>query len=104
MFDDAEVTRQLDGWDLARWARALDEGRLLDPARDGTYRVQGRIGEVVFEVRDGEVRCVSADCPDHVCVRSGTVRAGAPVVCAPNGVVAEFTGVSEGGAVDAVSR
>lgn len=23
MYDDAEVTRQLDGWDLARWARHL---------------------------------------------------------------------------------
>lgn len=35
MFDDAEVTRQLDGWDLARWARHLAAklagGDLLPP-------------------------------------------------------------------------
>ena len=36
MFDDAEVTRQLDGWDLARWARHLAAklvgGDVLPPA------------------------------------------------------------------------
>jgi chemosensory pili system protein ChpB (putative protein-glutamate methylesterase) len=39
MYDDAEVTRQLDGWDLARWARHLAAklvgGDLLPPAPGG---------------------------------------------------------------------
>lgn len=39
MYDDAEVTRQLDGWDLARWARHLASklvgGDLLPPAPGG---------------------------------------------------------------------
>ena len=40
MYDDAEVTRQLDGWDLARWARHLAAklvgGDLLPPAPGGS--------------------------------------------------------------------
>lgn len=39
MYDDAEVTRQLDGWDLARWARHLAAklvgGDLLPPPPGG---------------------------------------------------------------------
>lgn len=39
MYDDAEVTRQLDGWDLARWARHLAAkllgGDLLPPVPGG---------------------------------------------------------------------
>ena len=40
MFDDAEVTARLDGWDLNRWARHIAAKMLgnevLPPAPDGT--------------------------------------------------------------------
>lgn len=45
IYDDAEVTRQLDGWDLARWARHLasklagTESALLPPAPRDADRV-----------------------------------------------------------------
>lgn len=43
MYDDAEVTRQLDGWDLARWARHLAAklagGDVLPPAPGGADTV-----------------------------------------------------------------
>ncbi len=75
----------------------------VDPGRDGRYTVAGRDGAVVFEVRDGVVRCVASSCPDQVCVRSGSLTPSRPIVCAPNGVVASLTS-SRGGGLDAVSR
>lgn len=74
----------------------------LDLRLDGRYSVQGRTGTLVLEVADGAVRCVDADCPDGVCLRSGAARPGKPIVCAPNGV--SVTVSRRGGGLDAVSR
>lgn len=71
--------------------------------KDGRYRIQGRGGVLTLSVSEGRVRCVQADCPDQVCVRTGTAAAGRPIVCAPNGVSVSLEGkVSED--LDAVSR
>lgn len=44
MFDDAEVTRQLEGWDLARWARHLAAklvgSDVLPPVPEGSERLE----------------------------------------------------------------
>jgi hypothetical protein len=74
---------------------------------DGLYRIEGRVGEVVFEVRDGRLMCVSSTCSDKTCVHMGAVAAGRPVVCAPNGVSAMFVSkpsTVEEASLDAVSR
>jgi len=76
---------------------------VVDLDEPGRYVVPGRVGTVVFEVRDGALRAVESECPDHICVRSGAVAAGRPVVCAPNGVSAALVPV-RGEGLDAVSR
>jgi len=47
MYDDAEVTRQLDGWDLNRWARHLAAKLLgsdvLPPAPEGAVSVSAQV-------------------------------------------------------------
>lgn len=75
----------------------------LDLRKDGRYTIQGRDGMIVLQIADGSVRCVQADCPDGVCVRTGAARPGRPIVCAPNGVIVSvLTGRQR--SVDAVSR
>jgi|GEM_PF-730719 len=72
-----------------------------------TYVIEGRIGQVVFEVRDGALECTSSTCKDKVCVHMGWVSPGHPVVCAPNGVSAMLVTGPNGageGELDAVSR
>jgi hypothetical protein len=76
---------------------------VLDLAKDATYEIRGRRGLVCLEVSGGQVRATEADCPDHVCVRSGAARPGRPIVCAPNGVSVTISGAEEGG-IDAISR
>lgn len=76
---------------------------IIDPAHDGVYVVEGGSGQVVLEARGGELRAVRADCPDHLCMRSGPVAPGRPIVCAPNGVSATLV-PRKGVGLDAVSR
>ena len=58
--------------------------------RDGVYP----IGETnTITVSDGEVRMTHADCPDQICVKTGSIsRSGQSIVCAPNRVVVTVTG------------
>ncbi|MDP2234646.1 MAG: NusG domain II-containing protein [Actinomycetota bacterium] len=76
----------------------------VDLSDDGTYVVPGRSGSVVFEVRDGSLRCVSSECPNQICVNAGTLGATKPIVCAPNGVSAVADRRTDRGELDAVSR
>ena len=59
-------------------------------SRDGVYP----IGETnIITVSDGEVRMTHADCPDQICVKTGSIsRSGQSIVCAPNRVVVTVTG------------
>lgn len=75
----------------------------LSLGRDGRYVVEGSRGRVVVKVAGGRACVTEADCPDHVCVRSGAVAPGRPVVCVPNGVSVSLAAVQSGG-LDAVSR
>lgn len=73
----------------------------IDPSVDATYHVTGRIGPVTVVSQAGQVRVTDSTCPDGICVRSGALGPGRPLVCAPNGVVVSFGGQ---GGLDAVSR
>jgi len=76
--------------------------RLYLPAADSPISIQGQVGTVVFEVRGGALHPVEASCPDGVCLASGPVLPGRPVVCAPNGVIAYVSGTSSD--YDVISR
>lgn len=81
--------------------------QLISLEEDAVYVVDGREGDVVFEVMDGSLFCVESSCREQICVAQREVRQGRPVVCAPNGVSALLTAVrgsESGDDLDAVSR
>ena len=43
----------------------------------------------VCEIRDGQVRMIEADCPDHLCMKQKIDSRGGAIVCLPNKVVIE---------------
>lgn len=43
-----------------------------------------------IEIKDGKIRVSHADCPDKICVNTGWLSAGIPIVCLPNRLVIEF--------------
>ena len=64
---------------------------------DQTLEITGKDGGTnLLVIEDGGARILEASCPDHLCVRQGTVsRQGGSIVCLPNEVVVEITGQEE---------
>ena len=47
-------------------------------------------GTNVCEIKDGEVKMIKADCPDHLCMKQKAItNGGGTIVCLPNKVVIE---------------
>lgn len=65
-----------------------------------SYTVTTERGSLTLAFDEGGVSVLHADCPDHVCVRTGKIgRLGESIVCAPLGVCVTV----EGGTLDGVT-
>lgn len=74
----------------------------LEDGVQQTIKVDGAYHNTI-EVKDGQVRFASSDCPNQHCVHSGWVsRSYQTAACLPNQVIIEIHS-SESGQVDAVS-
>ena len=64
------------------------ETQRIPLSRDGTYSIEGAPFSVTLEVRDGAIRFVDSQCPDHICENFGWLsKEHDQAVCAPAGVV-----------------
>ncbi len=62
----------------------------LPLSEDCTYRISD--GNII-EISKGTVRMTYADCPDKICVKTGSIhRTGQSIVCAPHRIVVTITG------------
>ena len=68
-----------------------------------TITISGEDGaENVIRVSPGSICMESASCPDHLCVKQGSISDGIlPIVCLPNHVRIQITGDEEGKRYDA---
>lgn len=58
--------------------------------RDCTYQI-GKTNTI--EISDGTVRMIEADCPDKICMHTGSIsNRGQAIVCLPNKVVISISG------------
>lgn len=62
----------------------------LSKETDRTFEVEFEGRKNIIEIKGGRIRVVDADCPDHVCVRTGWLTSDIPIVCLPNRLVIEF--------------
>ena len=70
---------------------ADDEFRL--PLDEDTVREISSNGHnLTLEIRDGEARVISADCPDHLCMRGKADRNGGTLICVPSRVMISVEG------------
>lgn len=64
------------------------ETQYLSLAKDGVYAIEGAALPVTLEVKDGKVRFIDSQCPDHICEGFGWVSTEYDTaVCMPAGVV-----------------
>lgn len=89
--DGAYVVVKVDGNEVARYSLS----------QDGEYQLNG--GTNVLRIEGGKAYLVSANCPDHLCVKQGKVsKSGETITCLPNRLtVTVYSG--EAGEVDLVS-
>ena len=71
--DGDYVVVKVDGNEVARYSLS----------QDGEYSLNG--GTNVLRIEDGKAYLVSANCPDHLCVKWGKVdQSGETIICLPN--------------------
>lgn len=86
----AYVVVRVDGKEVARYS-------LSEPQ---TCSLNG--GTNTLRIEDGKARLIDADCPDHICVRTGAIdEVGETITCLPNRLTITVYGAETG--VDLVS-
>ena len=68
---------------------------------DGVYRVDGILGQTVFEIKDGKIHIVESPCKNKTCINQGYHL---PLVCLPNDVIISVEDSGAKGEYDAISE
>ena len=64
--------------------------REFDPMIDAVYDVDGDVGGLQVEVKDGKWHVINEKCPNHICANMGWMGVddiGIPITCLPNNVM-----------------
>ncbi len=62
----------------------------FDPMVDAVYQVDGDVGGLEVEVKDGKWHVINEQCPNHVCAQMGWMGVEdtlLPITCLPNNVI-----------------
>ncbi len=63
----------------------------IDLNKDESYSVQGKLGKVKIQVKDGKVRVSQEKSKHHLCSKQGYVSSSStPIVCLPNETVVKI--------------
>ena len=72
-----------------------DEIARYSLSNEGIYAING--GTNTIEIKDGKVRMIEAQCPNHLCVHQGWIGLeGQSIVCLPNKVTVSVCGTGDG--------
>ena len=83
--DGAYVVARVDGNEVAKYS--LSE--------NGEYELNG--GTNILRIEDGDAYLVSANCPDHLCVKQGRIdQTGETITCLPNRLTVTVYGTENG--------
>ncbi|MBQ8768527.1 MAG: NusG domain II-containing protein [Oscillospiraceae bacterium] len=89
--DGDHVIVRVDGNEVAKYSLS----------QDGEYALNG--GTNILRIEGGKAYLVSADCPDHLCVKQGTIsKSGETITCLPNRLTVTVYS-AEGNEVELVS-
>ena len=94
--DDEEYDAVIDGTNSTSVIPDRSEGYLnKSDIKDTEYynmiKIQGKVGECILIIKDGEAYMQEADCPNQICVHHSPVsHKGETIVCLPNRVIIEI--------------
>lgn len=82
--DGDHVVVRVDGKEVAKYSLS----------QDGEYPLNG--GTNVLRIENGKAYLVSANCPDHLCVKQGKIdQSGETITCLPNRLTVTVYSVAE---------
>ena len=82
--EGAYVVVRVDGNEVAKYS--LSE--------NGEYELNG--GTNILRIEDGDAYLVSANCPDHLCVKQGRIdQTGETITCLPNRLTVTVYGADD---------
>jgi hypothetical protein len=87
------------------WAKieSADSVQYVSLEEDGTFGLECN-SSIRFEVKDGAIRFIEADCPDKICEKEGFLsKIGETAACLPRETIVVIIGGPEG-EVDAVAE
>lgn len=83
--DGDHVIIRVDGKEVAKYSLS----------QDGEYQLNG--GTNVLRIENGKAYLVSANCPDHLCVKQGKIdQSGETITCLPNRLTVTVYSATEG--------
>lgn len=72
---------------------------------DKVFNVDGELGIVEVEIKNGRVRVVSSTCPRHICMKTGWIsKSYEQIICAPNRIYVGIESDPEKTEIDAVTH
>ena len=67
------------------------EIKRIDMKNEGLHKIEGDLGDVVIEIKDGSIRVADEISPKHYCQIQGWIKhTYTPIVCLPNGIKIEL--------------
>lgn len=82
-----------------RYVEIYTDGELYERVNiqeQKTVVIETELGRNVIEIKDGNVTMIEADCPDKICLETGTInRTNRSIVCLPNKVHIQIKGDME---------
>ncbi len=62
----------------------------LNTTYDKTIKIECENGYNIIEIDKNQVRISESNCPDKVCMNTGNLRSGVPIVCLPHKLVIRY--------------
>ena len=71
---------------------------------DAAFTVNGLLGPLDIEIKNGTARIIHANCPKKICRQSGGIsNSHGQLICAPNNVMIQIRSSKSGNGVDGVA-
>ena len=70
---------------------------------DREFTIEGKLGNMKCEIKDGKLKVISSYCPRKICMHSPAIsKPGESIICVPNEIIFKIEGELED--IDAISR
>ena len=86
-------TNNPEGDPKGEWIGVIHRSKVIlwfDSGVDDIYTVEGLVGKMDIEVKNGEWHISYVDCPNHTCEKMGWMNVdtlGVPITCLPNDIL-----------------